>query len=226
MRSFSRFSAASLLRRRCTRKTANPAHNRTTTASTYHGQTSRDGVFLTTMTAIDLDDCATEDAEAAEVSGSGTTNAELAGTLVTGVVDAAGVVVDDDATTGAVTSNVATPVTFEVWPTALSRCVPGGRFTGTVNWMLTMPSASAVVLGSLMGSEYSVTATGSFLANPANRTCCFPPAATEGEPMVLGCTVVPTTAAVLVMTSCDVVVGEELVGVLDDVVVAVVVGVT
>jgi len=95
------------------------------------------------MTAIDLDDWAAEDGATAEDSGSGTTNAELAGALVTGVDD--GVGVDDDATTGAVTSNVATPVTFEVWPTALSRCVPGGRFTGTVNWMLTMPSASAAL---------------------------------------------------------------------------------
>ena len=44
--------------------------------------------------------------------------------------------------------------------------------------------------------------------------------------MAFGCTVVPTTATVLVMICCDVVVGDELVGVLDDVVAAVVVGMT
>src|ERR1700712_701927 len=155
MRCFSRFSAASLLRRRWTRKITNPAHNRTTTARTYQGQTRRDVVFLTTMTAAVVEDGAAEDDAAAEVGGSGTTKAELAGALVPGVDDGVGVGVDDDATTGAVTWNVATPVTFEVWPTAVSKCVPGGRSSGTVKPILTMPSASGVVSGNLMGAEYS-----------------------------------------------------------------------
>src|ERR1700712_5093067 len=115
MRSFSWFSRASRVRRRCTMKTANPAHNRTTTPSTYHGQTSRDAVFFTTTTATCLDDGAAEDDTVADDTGSGRITAELAGAVVAAVED--GAAVDDgavDTTTGAVTGNEATPVTFEV----------------------------------------------------------------------------------------------------------------
>src|ERR1700712_3546049 len=128
--SFSWCSAANRFRRRCTMNTANPTQSSTTSPRTYHGQTSRDFVVLITTTAMArllgaADEAMTDDGAADDTTGM--TAAELAAAVEAAVDDAG---VDGAlvlATTGAVTSKEATPVTLEVWPTALSRCVPGGR---------------------------------------------------------------------------------------------------
>ncbi len=223
MRSFSRISAASLDRLRCSTKTENPTNNSTNRPSRYHGQTGLADVEAAGATtgagALLTGDGAYE--TCTDEAG-GTITAELTGALEDTGAEAAGAelagAAEDEAgfvAGAAVTMKLATPVVLEVCPLTRSRCVPAGVLAGTTKSTLTMPSESARTAGRAV--ESSLTWTSSPLAKPANSTSWDPPAITDAERMVLGCTVVGAPVIVLVTTGVELtVVDDEVDGAAED----------